>query len=181
MERLAGALRAAERPLLVIGSQALLQAGQAAEIAAAVERIGAAADAARGLKDDFVLVARADGVMNGHYDMDEALRRIRAFDAAGADCLYVPVPPSLEDLKAVIAATDKPVNVLMVGPFTKMSRADMADLGAARLSLGSALARATHRLIADASEGMFKHGDFTALGKTISGAVVDEMLSCSKA
>ena len=104
----------------------------------AVERIRAAASAARALRDDFVLVARADGVMNGHYEIDEALRRIRAFDAAGADCLYVPMPKTLDDLKAVIAATDKPVNVLVAGPYCNTLKAEYAALGAARLSLGSA-------------------------------------------
>ena len=143
----------------------------------AVARIEAAAEAARAVSGDFVLVARADGVMNGHYDMAEALRRIRAFDAAGADCLYVPVPPSLDALKDVIAATEKPVNVLMVGPFAKMSRGDMAALGAARLSLGSALARATHRVIHDAGQAMFKDGDFSAMARTIGGGTVDALLS----
>ena len=64
----------------------------------AVERVRAAASAARSLNGDFVFVARADGVMNGVYDMEEAIRRIQAFDEAGADCLYVPVPPSLDDV-----------------------------------------------------------------------------------
>ena len=81
----------------------------------AVERIRAAAAAARALPRDFVLVARADGVMNGHYDIEEALRRIRAFDDAGADCLYVPMPKTVADLQRVIAATETPVNVLVAG------------------------------------------------------------------
>ncbi len=85
----------------------------------AVERIRAAVSAARALPRDFVLVARADGVMNGHYDIDEALARIRAFDEAGADCLYVPLPKTVDDLKRVIAATEKPVNVLVAGPYAE--------------------------------------------------------------
>lgn len=142
----------------------------------AVERIRAGAAAARALPDDFVFVARADGVMNGHYDMEEALRRVAAFDAAGADCLYVPLPPSVEDLKRVIAATEKPVNVLVAGPYTRMTRAEFATLGAARLSLGSSLARATHRVIRDAGVSMFEKGAFTELTQVISGNEVDAML-----
>ena len=80
----------------------------------AVARIEAAASAARKLSDDFVLVARADGVMNGHYDIDEAIRRIEAFDAVGADCLYVPLPKTMDDLRRVLAATSKPVPVTSV-------------------------------------------------------------------
>ncbi len=80
----------------------------------AVERISAAAAAARALGRDFVLVARADGVMTGRYDIDEALRRIRAYEAAGADCLYVPMTASAADLGRVCAATRLPVNALAV-------------------------------------------------------------------
>ena len=142
----------------------------------AVERIRAAASAARSLSRDFVLVARADGVMNGQYDMAEGLRRIRAFDAAGADCLYIPMPPSINDLRSVIAATTKPVNALAAGEFTKLSRKDFAAMGVARISLGSALARITHRAIFDAASAMFENGDFSPLGNGISGGKVDELL-----
>ncbi len=144
---------------------------------AAVERIRAAAAAARALSGDFVLVARADGVMNGHYDIDEALRRIRAFDEAGADCLYVPVPKTMDDLKQVIAATKKPVNVLVVGPYAQHSRELYAAMGAARLSLGSALARVTHKTIFDAGTAMFKGGDFTPLANAMTGDAVDKLLT----
>jgi 2-methylisocitrate lyase-like PEP mutase family enzyme len=142
----------------------------------AVERIRAAAAAARALKRDFVLVARADGVMNGQYDMAEGLLRIRAFDAAGADCLYLPMPPSVDGLRDVIAATPKPVNALAAGAYTKLSRKDFAALGVARISLGSALARATHKTLFDAANAMFGIGEFTLLGNGISGAKVDELL-----
>lgn len=143
----------------------------------AVERIRAAAAAARALPRDFVLVARADGVMNGQYDMAEGLRRIRAFDEAGADCLYLPMPPSVDDLREVCSATAKPVNALAAGPFTKITRAEFAALGVARISLGSALARATHRVIADAASAMFGSGDFTPLGNSVSGKTVDALLN----
>jgi 2-methylisocitrate lyase-like PEP mutase family enzyme len=142
----------------------------------AVERIRAAAAAARALPNDFVLVARADGVMNGHYGIEEALRRIRAFDEAGADCLYVPLPRTMDDLKRVIAATGKPVNVLVAGPYATHSRSDYARMGAARLSLGSALARVTHRVIRDAATAMFCDGDFTPLTRGMPGSEVDSLL-----
>ena len=150
--------------------------GRAYDFPLAVERIRAAASAARALPHDFVLVARADGVMNGTYDMAEGLRRLRAFDEAGADCLYIPFPPTLDDVATTIKATSKPVNVLVAGPFAKESRATYAKMGAARLSLGSALARATHRVIHDAALAMFTEGDFTPLTHGISGSVIDKLL-----
>lgn len=141
-----------------------------------VERVKAAASAARALPGDFFFVARADGVMTGAYDIEEALRRIKAFDAAGADGLYVPLPRTVEDLKRVIAATNKPVNVLAAGPYSKISLAEYAQMGAARISLGSSLARVTHRAIHDTATAMFGNGDFTGLGAGISGATVDKLL-----
>lgn len=143
----------------------------------AVERIRAAAAAARALPGDFVLVARADGVMEGTYDMTEALRRIRAMDAAGADCLYVPLPPDLGGVAQVVAATDKPVNVLAAGAFANTARATFAEMGIARISLGSALARVTHRAIHDAAVAMFRDGDFTPLTHSIAGSRIDAMLT----
>ncbi len=142
----------------------------------AVERVRAASAAARALADDFFFVARADGVMTGGYDIEEALRRVKAFDAAGADGIYVPLPKSFDDLKRIVAATDKPVNVLAAGPYAKFSRADYAKAGLARISLGSALARVTHRAIHDAAQAMFGEGDFGPLTQALPGSVVDPML-----
>ena len=143
----------------------------------AVERIRAAVSAARALPRDFVLVARADGVMNGTYGMDEALARIAAYDAAGADCLYVPLPPTVADLRQLCAMTDKPVNALAAGPYAKVTMAEFAAIGVARISLGSALARVTHRAIRDAAVAMFGAGDFTPLGQGMPGSEVDAMLA----
>ena len=142
----------------------------------AVERIRAAAAAARALPRDFVLVARADGVMTRAYGMDEALARIAAFDAAGADCLYVPLPPSLEALAGIVRATEKPVNALAVGPFALLTRAEFGALGVARISVGSALARVTHAALLDAGRGLAE-GRFDVLRGGAAGAEVDAFLA----
>ncbi|WP_349369938.1 isocitrate lyase/phosphoenolpyruvate mutase family protein [Salinarimonas sp.] len=144
----------------------------------AVERIRAAAAAARACPRDLVLVARADGVMTGVYDLEEGIRRLRAFAAAGADCLYLPMPPSMEDVARICAGVDKPVNAIAAGSFTAATRADFARAGVARISLGSALARATHRLIRDAAEAMLgPAGDFSALSRSVPGGDVDALLA----
>ncbi len=142
----------------------------------AVERIAAAVSAARALSKDFFLFARADGIMTGAYDIEEALARTIAFDKAGADGLYVPLPKSPDDLLRVIKSTAKPVNVLAAGPYAKLTRAQYARMGAARISIGSALARVTHRVILDAGTAMFGKGDFSPLTKAAPGATIDEML-----
>lgn len=143
----------------------------------AVDRIRAASAAARALRQDFVLTARADGVMTGRYDTDEALRRLLAFEAAGADCLYAPALPDMAAVARICAATSTPVNVLVAGPYAKVAQAGFALAGVARLSLGSALARVTHAAIRDAANGMFGAGDFTALSAAMSGDAVDALLN----
>ena len=145
----------------------------------AVERMRAAAAAARALGRDFVLVARADGVMAGQYDLDEALRRLAAYEAAGADCLYVPMPASPKDLARICASTRLPVNALAAGPFARLSRAEFARLGVARISIGSALARVTHRAVIEAGQAMFGAGDFTPLSRAAPGAQVDALLAAA--
>lgn len=142
----------------------------------AIGRIEAAAKAARGLRQDFVLCARADGVMNGVYDLDEALARIKGYEAAGADCVYVPVPGGLAEQEAVITATGLPVNVLITGGFCDVPRESFALMGAARLSLGSSLSRRLWRTLVDIGHDMFDRGDFTALGHTMAGGDIEALL-----
>ncbi len=142
----------------------------------AVERIAAAAAEARALPRDFVLVARADGILHGRYGIEEAVRRLLAFGAAGADCLYAPLPTGLDDLARICAATRLPVNALAAGPFARIGRAGFAAAGVARISLGSALARATHRVILDAGRAMFAAGDFSPLAGAAPGREIDALL-----
>lgn len=142
-----------------------------------VERIKAGVAAARALPLDFVFVARADGVLTGAYDLDEAIRRIRAFEAVGADCVYVPLPVDRAGLARVCASVTCPVNALAAGPFSGVTRAEFAALGVARISLGAALARVTQRALIEAATALLDHGDFSLLGNGASGGTVDALLA----
>ena len=106
----------------------------------AVERIKAGAAAARALGRPFIFCARADGVMHGTYDLAEGIRRLQAFEAAGADLLYLPVPPGKAELAQVLAAVRKPVNALAAGPLKSMTVAELAAMGVRRISTGSQIA-----------------------------------------
>lgn len=139
----------------------------------AVERINAAVDAVRELDKDFVLTARADGVMTGQYDTDEAIRRIQAFEAAGADVLYVPLPPSMEELARICKSVKSPVNALVAGEFVRYSVADYANIGVARISFGSSMARVTHAAIVNSAKEIFSKGDFSSFLNSISGDEVE--------
>lgn len=143
----------------------------------AVERVAAARAAAAALRRPFVLTARADGVMNGTYDLKEGIRRLQAFEAAGADCLYVPVPPGLEELKAVLGSVTAPVNALAVGALARSNLAELAALGVRRISTGSMPARVTHAALVGAMEAAIGAGRFDDFAHAASGADIDALLA----
>lgn len=147
------------------------------DFAFAVDRIRAAVDAARSLKHPFILCARADGVMNGVYDLDEGIRRIQAFERAGADLVYIPVPPGPEELRRVVASVKAPVNALAAGPLTALSVREFAAIGVRRISLGSMIARVTHAAIVEQMNAIVRNGDFSKLSAAASGKTIDAMLA----
>ncbi len=143
----------------------------------AVERVQAAAAAARALRRDFVLVARADGLMTGAYDLDEAVRRIEAFAEVGADCVYAPLLPDLAAVRRVCAAVPVPVNTLAAGALLGEPRAALASAGVARISLGSGLARVAQGAMIAAAREVLGAGDFRRLRDGAKGAEVDALLA----
>lgn len=144
--------------------------------ALAVERVRAAVAAARSLPRDFVVVARADGMDTGCYRMPEALRRLRAFASAGADCVYAPGPPDLAAVREICAQAGAPVNALAAGPFSKCSKAELASAGVARISIGGALARLAQTITLRAAEDIFSRGDFSALGEAAAPCTIEALL-----
>lgn len=151
------------------------------DFAKAVERVEAAVDAVKSLDREFMFIARADGILTGQYDTNEAIRRLQAFEAVGADGLYAPMPPDMDELKRICLSVEKPVNVLCAGPFTKYTMDEFASAGAARVSLGSALARVTHRAIMDCAGAMFGSGDMSPLRNGVGAGVIDPLLAQGKA
>ncbi|MGH8161254.1 MAG: isocitrate lyase/PEP mutase family protein [Gammaproteobacteria bacterium] len=137
----------------------------------AVERVQAAAEAVHALDFPFTLTARAENLLHGINDLDDSLRRLQAFEAAGADVLYAPGLRTLEQVRTVTAVLDKPVNVLapMVGGATV---GDLAAAGARRLSVGGALCRAAFGAMLRAAHELHDQGGFSWLGEM---AVGDEM------
>ena len=146
------------------------------EFGLAVERVRAAVSAARALGRPFVLCARADGVMNGAYGLEEAIKRLQAFEAAGADVLYLPVPPGRAELARVLASVTRPVNALAAGPLRGLSVAELAAMGVRRISLGSQVARVAHGAIRDAMAAMLGAGSFGPLMAAAPGAEIDALL-----
>jgi 2-methylisocitrate lyase-like PEP mutase family enzyme len=130
----------------------------------AVERVAAAADAAHALPFPFVFVARAENYLHGRPDLDDTIRRLQAFEAAGADVLYAPGLTRAADIRTVCASVQKPVNVVMGlvdSAGGSLSVADLAELGVRRISLGSALSRAALGGFVRAAREIREHGTFT--------------------
>ena len=123
----------------------------------AVERVKAAAQAARSLKHDFVFTARAENFLHGRSDLDDTIRRLRAFEKAGADVVYAPGLPDLATVRLVTAAVNVPVNVLVVPGFTVR---DLSTAGARRISLGSKLTTFAFGMLETAAREMLQDGTF---------------------
>ena len=127
------------------------------ELARAAERIAAAAEAARAHLFPFVLVGRAENYLHGRPDLDDTIRRLQAYEAAGADVLYAPGLTAAEEIRTVCASLRKPVNVLAG---VKFSVAELAALGVRRVSVGSALTRAALAAVVRAAREMRESGTF---------------------
>lgn len=128
----------------------------------AVERIAAAAEAARQAKNGFVLTARAEAFIYGRGVLDEVIERLNAFAEAGADVLHAPFLPDMDAVAAVCGSVSKPVNVLVVGALASHGVDAFAAAGAARLSVGGGLAWGAYATLAGAAE-MLAEGTFGAL------------------
>jgi len=137
------------------------------EFALAVERVQAAVQAARALPFSFVLTARADGLLHGQHDLDEIIRRLQAFEKAGADVLYAPGLRDLATMKLVASSVNKPINVVMSAADPALTAAEMEAVGVRRLSVGGALSRLALAAFMKGAREMKDRGGFTWMNDTL--------------
>jgi 2-methylisocitrate lyase-like PEP mutase family enzyme len=135
--------------------------GRLYELDHAVERIAAAAEAAKRLDLSFMLTARAENYVRGNPDLDDTIARLQAFEEAGADVLFAPGLSTTAEIRAVCDAVSKPVNVLTI---PGLSMAELVDAGAQRVSVGGRLTWVAVNAMADAAMAIRDHGDFSSLG-----------------
>jgi len=147
------------------------------DIAIAAERVRAAVEAVRALPFPFTLTARAENFLVGRKDLADVIRRLQAYQDAGADVLYAPGLVERDDIATVVKALDRPVNVVMGLAGARFSLSDLAALGVKRVSVGSALARASFGALIDAAKEMREHGTFAFADNAIAyrdlGAMFD--------
>src|SRR5262249_32052118 len=146
------------------------------DFALSVERIAAAVEAARALRFPFMLTARAENFLFGRPDLDDTIRRLCAFEQAGADVLYAPGLPDLDAIRTVCAAVSRPVNVIVGLAGTRHSVAELADAGVKRISLGSTLARAAFGGLARAAREIRDHGTFGFTDEAMSFAEANTLM-----
>jgi 2-methylisocitrate lyase-like PEP mutase family enzyme len=142
----------------------------------AVGRIRAARRAIDRAGDDVLLVGRSEGFIAGAPDLDETIRRLKAYSAAGADCLYAPGIRTRDQIAAVVdAVAPKPVNLLIGSPIG-LTVKDAAGLGVRRISVGGALARAAWGGFIRAAKGLVA-GTFDAFADAAPGGELNRLFS----
>lgn len=143
----------------------------------AVERVAAAVQAARALSFPFVLVGRAENFVHGRPDLADTIRRLQAFEAAGADALYAPGISAPEDIRSVCAAVGKPVNVVMGLQGAALSVAELTALGVRRISVGSSLSRAALGAFVRAAREIRARGTFSYAREAIPYAEANDLMA----
>jgi 2-methylisocitrate lyase-like PEP mutase family enzyme len=133
-----------------------------------VERVRAAVAASRSLPYPFTLTARAENYLHKRSDLADTIRRLQAFQDAGADVLYAPGLVNRSDIAAVVKSVDRPVNVLISIPGANLTLADLSKLGVKRLSTGGALSRAAFGAVFRAAVELRDEGTFHFVDAAIS-------------
>lgn len=138
------------------------------DIGLARERVAAAVSAARSLPYRFTLTARAENYLWGRPDLKDTIKRLQAFQEAGADVLYAPGLKTRDDIAAVISSVDRPVNVVMGLVGAQLSLEELSKIGVKRISVGSSLQRAALGAFLRAAEEMSGKGTFTYAAQAAS-------------
>lgn len=143
----------------------------------AVERIESAVEAKLNLADDFVLTARCENFLRGRPDLDDTIRRLQAYEHAGADVLYAPGLRDLDTIRKVCESVTRPVNVVMGMPGATFGVAELADAGVKRISVGSALSRAALGAFVRAAQEMQEKGSFAFVEDAIGFADIEDFFA----
>lgn len=143
----------------------------------AVERVAAAAEAARALPFAFQFVARAENYLHGVADLDDTIRRLKAFEVAGADVLFAPGLPDLAAIRTVCAEVSKPVNVVLGSRKPPYTLSNLAAAGVHRVSTGSSFARAAMTGLRDAGMELLGPGTMKYLDEAVTYAEATALMT----
>jgi 2-methylisocitrate lyase-like PEP mutase family enzyme len=135
----------------------------------AVERVAAAVEAARKLPFPFTLTARTENYLRGRHDLEDTIRRLRAFADAGADVLFAPALPDLAAVRAVCGAVHKPISFMAGIKGRSFSVAELEAAGVRRISVAASFYRAALTGLVEAAKEVRDKGTFDYLERAISG------------
>jgi len=142
----------------------------------AVERISAAAEAARALPFPFMLAARAHNFLYANPSLDETIRRLQAFEKAGADVLFAPGLPDIASVRTVCTSVSKPFNFMVGIKGKSFSVPQLAAAGVRRISLATSLYRAAMTGLLNAANEVKTPGQFTFLDNSVSTADLNNLM-----
>jgi 2-methylisocitrate lyase-like PEP mutase family enzyme len=131
----------------------------------AVDRVAAAVEAARALGRPFVLTARCENYLRGKPDLDDTVRRLQAYEQAGADVLFAPGLPDLAAVRTVCEALTRPVSFMVGIPRKSFSVAELEAAGVKRISFATSFYRAAMRAARSAAKEALEQGTFDYIGK----------------
>jgi 2-methylisocitrate lyase-like PEP mutase family enzyme len=138
------------------------------DFALAVERVQAAVETTRKLPFRFVLTARAENMIQGRLDLDDTIKRLQAFETAGADVLYAPGLRDLATIRTVVSSVGKPVNVVMSHGDPSITLAQLTEAGVKRVSVGGSLSRLALAAFLRGAREMADTGGFTWMRDTVA-------------
>ncbi|MEO6866306.1 MAG: isocitrate lyase/phosphoenolpyruvate mutase family protein [Gemmatimonadaceae bacterium] len=141
-----------------------------------VDRIRAAVDVAHGLSFPFMLTARSENYLHGRKDLKDTIKRLQAFQEAGADVLYAPGMTNMDEIATLIKSVDRPVNVLAGMQGIHFDMAELAKIGAKRVSVGGALTRVALGAFLRAAREMKEHGTFMFVDEPVTSSEISNML-----
>lgn len=142
----------------------------------ALRRVEAAIAAAKALPFKFVLTARAENFIRGNPDLDDTIRRLKAYEKAGADMLFAPGLPDIEAVRQVCASLERPFNFMVGIKGRSFTVADLTDAGVKRISLASSLYRAAMTGLLEAAREVKDHGTFGYLDGSVPTADFNGLL-----
>ncbi len=137
------------------------------DFALAIERVHAAVEVARSLPIPFMLTARAENLLHGRPDLDDTIRRLQAFEKAGADVLYAPGLRDLATIRTVASSVARPINVVMSAADPAITAAELGEAGVKRISVGGALSRLALGAFLKGAGEMKDRGGFTWVRDTV--------------
>lgn len=147
------------------------------ELSAAADRVRAAVEAARGLGFPFTLTARAEGLLRlKEYDLRAVIRRLQAFQEAGADVLFAPAVRTGADITTILREIDRPLSVLAQLGGLELNVAQLGALGVRRISVGSYLAQAAYGSLVHAARELREHGTFGFVAEAARGRDIRKLL-----